>query len=402
MKSMNIGKRFLIFSVLLILLYSATACSKKGNESGIYPQKGTDTNVIVSANKKVDIALALFTSPEKVKVAAKDPVILDSLIRYVNSTPKGAKIHINIFEFDYLPLINAVKDACQRGVIVNAMLDNSADASIQKNKEAIKILQPVLQSPSKLVIVHSDVNAGSINHNKHVLFSEVNLSGGVAKNLVFSTSHNFTNSDMKKGQDAVVLTNEGLYNAFLYNWNAMAARATSGMSSLEYKAVNLGSMEVFFFPRRVAGKWDKQDNIIEVLDKLSPSDYAKDTFLVGMNGWTTNRNNIVDKLLELRKRGATVEVITKSDNSSELLSSLNVLRDFGGYLKILPYPQQNIHSKFMLIKGVWEGKRQTLILCGSHNYSSSALKTNNEVLIMLKNSSLFENYEDFFNKMKKI
>src|SRR5690606_10262609 len=39
-------------------------------------------------------------------------------------------------------------------------------------------------------------------------------------------------------------------------------------------------------------------------------------------------------------------------------------------------------------------------ITGSHNYTDGALKTNNEVLVTLVNSSLFPKYSTYFNELK--
>src|SRR5690606_29270073 len=150
-----------------------------------------------------------------------------------------------------------------------------------------------------------------------------------------------------------------------------------------YQEFNIGdSITACFFPRRENGVWDGKDNIVDALSKLS--DYSKDTISVFMAFW--DRLGIAQKLTELQKAGATVQVITREDGgqgvSSAVMAELHKLKDAGGYVKILDINKENDHSKCMLIKGVFDGKQQEIILTGSHNYTKGALEYNSEFLLM--------------------
>lgn len=387
--------RYLLYSFLFILLAS---CGKQEKETPI-PGNGTDTTAAGEQKPEIQIEEALFLNPVKVRARISDTRIMDTLIHFLDCTPKGASVHINIYLFSYEPLLKAVKKAYQRGVVMNVMIDNSRSESIEANKETIPQLQSLFESPSQLVVVKSDVTSSSIDHHKHALFSEIDLPQGTAKNVVFSTSHNFVKEATVKVQDAVVMSNKELYDAFMNNWKDMASRAQSGMRNFTYKVFDLDSIKLFFFPRRIDGQWDGGDNILEALNKLS--NYTLDTVRVGMSDWTTGRLDIARKLTDLEKEGVTVEVIAKDKADGEVLEELDALKKAGGYVKILQTSKENIHSKFMLIKGEWDGKNQRIIFCGTHNYTANALKYNNELLMVLKNSLLFKEYNNYFVELKK-
>lgn len=336
--------------------------------------------------------------PVKVRERKSDTHIMDELIHYLDNTPEGAKVHVNIYLFNYQPLLNAVRKAEDRGVEIHALVDFSRDASKNTNENSIPYLEANLESPSEVISVKSDVTSSSINHNKSVLFSEIDLPEGKAENVVFTTSHNFTDSGTKKIQDAVVKTNKSLYEAFLRDWEKMKSHAQSGMKNHEYTVENIGdSIRVHFFPRRKNGKWDGKDTYLEILEEIK--DYSHAEVRVIMSDWT--RTEVADKLTELEKEGVDVKVITKDkDGNSSAIERLQKMVKAGGELHIVPMAKMNTHSKLVLIKGELNGKPLKWVITGTHNFTYNALKNNNEVLLELKNSSLFKGYWDYFDELE--
>lgn len=94
-------------------------------------------------------------------------------------------------------------------------------------------------------------------------------------------------------------------------------------------------------------------------------------------------------------------LVTAGKVDAAVVDELEKMQRGGGYLKILSAPV-NIHSKFMLITGTWNGKPRKIVLNGTHNYTSNALEDNNELLLLLKDSPLFKDYEDYFERIKQL
>lgn len=383
--------------LILLIFLLLSACSKKSDSNDVDPKDQLP-------KKEIYIQQSLFMNLNKVRGKTSDTQIMDSLIHYVDHVPKGESLYMSIYLFDYRPLVTSIVRAIQRDVRVNLLIDSShVDESMKINQSAFTSLRSVVKNTSsRLIAVKNNITSTSINHEKYVLFSKVSLPYGEAKNVVFSTSHNFQDSDTKKVQDAIIMSNKSLYDAFLRNWNSIASLADEKMKNFEYKVENIGDdIHVFFFPRLKNGVWDGGDPIIEVLNKLTNFS-SKDTICVGMAGFTNPRKSIAEKLVSLQKSGVRVEVVTRSEESgNEILSALGQVSANGGYVKLLTTSQINIHSKFMLIKGYYEGKYQTIVLSGSENYSGNALYNNNEQLIMLKNSKLFDDYWSYFKAIKQ-
>lgn len=382
----------------VLFLFSFAACSKDNTDDNGGDDRGNQYPTM-----EVTIHQSLFMNLHDVRERNSDTRMMDSLIHYVDHVPKGESFHMSIYLFDYRPLVSAVVRAINRGVVANLLIDNShADESKVINQSTFTNLRSAVNStPSRLIAVENNITATSINHQKYVIFSKIALPHGEAKNVVFSTSHNFQISDTRKVQDAIVMSNKGLYEAFLRNWNDIASLADSDMKNFAYKVENVGdSIKAFFFPRLSNGVWDGGDPITEVLNKLTNFS-SKDTIFVGMAGFTNPRASIAEKLVSLQKSGVQVELVTRAESGSAVLSNLGQIAANGGYVKLLTTSQVNIHSKFMLIKGFYEGKYQTIILCGSENYSGNALYNNNEQMLMLMNSSLFDNYWNHFKEIKQ-
>jgi hypothetical protein len=253
-----------------------------------------------------------------------------------------------------------------------------------------------------MVPVNNNISSYSIDHNKYALFSKVSLPRGIAKNVVFSTSHNFIKGATKRLNDAVVMSGERLYKAFLNDWKQVAKYAQGGMKNFTYHVSDLDSMKAIFFPRRKNGKWDGHGTIVYELNKLS--DYTQDTVRVLMARWT--RVNEAEKLTDLEKKGVTVQVITRSHTSAvsdRVTKQLSLLKKAGGYVKFIDGRKEGTdHSKTMLVKGTWNGRKQRIILTGSYNYGIATLKSSNNFLLILKDSVLFKDYWFNFDEVKKM
>lgn len=386
---------------LIFLVLAALGCSKNDHDGSNSASGNNNAN----SEKPLHIEKALMTRPILVKNHQSDRIILRQLKIYLDHAPKGSIVHISIYLFSDSQVRLSLADAYDRGVEIHLLIDSGrVDASVKTNVKSFDLFSHLLKSPSEMITVNNDNTEGAINHEKYALFSEVHMPDGIAKNVVFATSHNFIPSAAKKVNDAIIMTNKGLYDAFLYNWKQVKSKAKQGMTDFAYDVKNVGdSITVFFFPRRKNGKWDGKDNIIEQLTLLDDDSYSKDTVNVFMAFWSGARVRIAEKLVDLQKKGVTVQVITRSVDqgvSSSVMDVLKELHDAGGYVKILDIRKENDHSKCMLLKGVVNGKTQRLILTGSHNYTDGALAYNNEFLLKLKNSVLFKTYWRYFKDLQ--
>ncbi|MBC3538880.1 phospholipase D-like domain-containing protein [Rufibacter sediminis] len=382
----------------LFLLFALAACKAEDE-----PIK--NEGVIPLATPVNDL---IFTNLNQVGNSLSSPVIMDRLTSMIDAAPEKSSLHLSIFGFTHKGIISALKRASERGVNLHLMVDMSREETQEENPPTIAELRSFLKPNSEVVVVTSDAGGSSINHNKFVIFSEVKTPDSKAENIIFQTSHNFTEADTKKIQEATVLSNKGLYEAYLSYWNDMKVRAVSGMKNFEYREfedLNAG-IKAYFFPKRKAGKNYGTDTIIDILSQITEPSTA--LIRVGMSDWSAARMNVVAKLETLLDQGATVEVIAKSSAAPEIQTALENLKRKGAYIKIYNISLSNQakinnHAKFMLIKGKVNGAQSTLVVTGTHNYTGNTVYYNNEVILLFKNNaSFFESFMSYYNEMKKL
>ncbi|OAQ39321.1 hypothetical protein A5893_11715 [Pedobacter psychrophilus] len=356
----------------------------------------------------INFPSSYFTDVNLVSKGNASPVILDRLTSLIDATPAKSKIHLAIYGFDHQGVISSLKKAAERNVEIHIAIDFSLDETQQQNRPTIITIRSFLKEGSDITTINNDAGSSAIQHNKFVLFSDINTSTGIVNNVVFQTSHNFTIDDSKKLQDAVVLNQKGLYDAYLNYFNQIKSRGASGMKDFSFLEFNDEPNGIYaqYFPKRKNGVAYGGDSIIEFLDAIT--DPASTTISVGMSDWTASRLNVVNKLQELLLKGAKVEVVAKSKADPEILTGLENLRKKGAFVKILnltlsSQPKINIHSKFFIIDGAWKGEKCKIVATGSHNLTGNALRNNNETLLILKNfNGLFSDYTNNFLELKKL
>ncbi|MFB9863609.1 phospholipase D-like domain-containing protein [Rufibacter immobilis] len=389
---------------IFFLFFILSACSKDEDPVKIDPPTKKDLTTTYTA----PVNDLLFTNIDKVGGGAASPIIMDRLVSMINAAPQNSSLHLCIFGFTHAGVIQALKKASDRGVNLHLMIDMSREETQEENPPTISALRSFLKPNSEVVVVTSDAGGSSINHNKFVIFSELKTTDGKAENMVFQTSHNFTEADSKKIQEATVLSNKGLYQAYLSYWNDMKAKAASGMKNFEYREFedpNAG-ITAYFFPKRKDGKNYGTDTVLDILNQITEPSTA--LIRIGMSDWSAARMNVVDKLESLLDQGATVEVIAKSTAAPEIQTAMENLKKKGAYIKIYNLtlsnqPKINNHAKFMLIKGKVKGEQATLAVTGTHNYTGNAVYYNNEVILLFKNNTqFFDSFMSYYNEMKKL
>ncbi|OKL40123.1 phospholipase D-like domain-containing protein [Pontibacter flavimaris] len=392
--------RLLSFYTFLFLI---SACSSaKDHPETPQPEFPAEAKPITASFPEV-----MFTDPAKLSRGASSTEILDRLIALIDAGQKGSSIHISIYLFDYAELVEALDRADARGVKLHLILDLSREESQKSNPYTINQLKTKLSENAELVIVESDAGSIAINHNKFALFSEVITEDGEIGNLVMQTSHNFILSGTRKVQDAVFLPQKGLYEAYLGYWQNMKQRAQRGMKDYSYSEYHDSEdgVSAYFLPKRRGGTAYGDDTIIEFLEKIT--DPSSAVIRIGMSDWTSTRMNIVEKLEELLDQEARIEVIVKSSISEDILAGLRALEEKGAYLKVYNMTESgqlkvNIHAKFLLIEGAWEGERSQIVITGSHNFTQNALRNNNETILLLKDHELYSTYTAYFERLKLI
>lgn len=387
---------------LVILCFSALFmidCTKSGNPSGEQPAP-IDSGQPKAVN--INFPEAIFTDSQRIEMGLSSTRIMDRLIGLIEAVPNNGSVYISIYMFNYTPLTMALIKAGERGVHIHITVDMSDRSDNENTIAALK------NSISNLYIteVKNDASSIAINHNKFVLFPEVVTENGIAEHVIFQTSQNFMTSGTEKIQDAVVLSQKGLFDAYMNYWDTMKSLASSGMSDFEYVEYNDpdNNLIAWFHPKRKDGSFFEGDNIVELLDQITEP--STTSIKIGMSEWTDTRLVILEKLNQLYDEGAQVEIITKSSIGTGVLEGLNTFSDKGA--KILVYNMEssgrriNIHSKIMLISGEWNGEKSEMIITGTQNFTRNALQNNNEITLILKNHELYDLYEEYFDELTSL
>ena len=236
---------FIYFCISILLITSCTKGPKSVEEPEVPDTEEPGKEKPEESKPLIQLHQALFTAPDDILAGKHSYTIINELVKYLDAAPKGSSVKANIYLLDSNPIIQAFLSANSRGVNIEVMVDNSREDSQKTNSAAISNLRKALGT--KLIVVTSDASASSINHHKHILFSEVVFNENRAENIVFSTSHNFIAAGSKKIQDAVILSDPDLYEAFLNNWKVMLSKASFGMKTFEYTIFEKGDQEVHFF-----------------------------------------------------------------------------------------------------------------------------------------------------------
>ncbi|WP_165499075.1 phosphatidylserine/phosphatidylglycerophosphate/cardiolipin synthase family protein [Gramella sp. KN1008] len=346
----------------------------------------------------------LFNDIQKIKEGSTSTIISDKIVSYINATPENASIYVSIYLFDHSPIIEALIDASEREVKLFIMTDESDRSSNLATLSKFKSLEGEIE----VVGITNDASSIAINHNKFILLSEVEVEGTEnIENIIFQTSQNFHSKGQKKLQDAIIISNPGLYDAYVENWNTMKTFANSGMENYEYtEYINTeAEVKVSFYPKRKNGQTYGEDSVIEILDQIT--DPAGTTIKIAMSDWSDSRSYIIDHLLILLEAGADIQIITKSGKGPEVMQGLKKLQDHGAFVKVFNLDntgpaQINIHTKIMLIDGILDGMRTKFVMTGTQNFTLNALWNNNETSLFLMNEDLIEEYESFLNELKEL
>lgn len=216
-----------------VFLLCCFACNKDPSQGNPLPSTdgngsggGDTTNV--DGVKPLDgiLPTAVFTDPILIVQDKHSKAIILYLGSLINATPKDASIYMSVYLFKGEPgLITAIRNANDRGVKVHVMFDRSHS---DYNDPTVAKLTSISKNID-VVSFYNDISSGSINHNKFALFSALSTTSGDIKNVVFTSSENWTPGTEQKIQNAVILSKEGLYDAFLQYWKDLKSHADHDM-----------------------------------------------------------------------------------------------------------------------------------------------------------------------------
>ena len=312
----------------------------------------------------------------------EDSSMEDEVIRLIRMAASGSQIRLSMYEWTRLRFVTPLGDAADRGVDVRGVLDGS-----HPSESVVAALLERLGADRVHRCVHADYSAcigDRINHNKFFLFSE--LTDG-SRDVVVQSSANLNAGQVRRHNNLVIVRGDrALYDFYMAYWNDLRA----GRRDLNYYRSIMGDSgtKAYFYPR-AAG-----DTILSVIDNVHCDPGA--TVRVAMAFFTNGRDDVASALADLRRAGCDVQVIIGSYDSSPGTRVASLLRAGGVPVSVAPPDALNVHSKYMIINARYgEGAAiERLVFTGSHNYTSPALRRNDEALMRVADPDIYEAFWD--------
>lgn len=315
------------------------------------------------------------------------------LIELLDMTVAGSKVRVSLFHWTRTNMTEPFIAAHERGVDVRFVLDrDNVDANGDHNA-AISALRAAL--PADRVVLCRDGQTtgacigGKINHNKFFLFSE--LADG-SRHVVVQSSANLTKAQLRAWNNMVVIRDDAkLYDAYLKYWDDLRAQKLN--PNYYWSAKGDTKTKGYFFPRQSG------DTIEAVLGNVECAGGTK--VRVGMAIWTKGRLNLAHALVGLRKKGCVVEAVIGPSVDADIVKTLKA-----GGAKVYWFETatgESIHSKYLLVDGRYNGGAGARIVwTGSHNYTTSALRNNDETLLKLEDPAIHAAFTANWSKMQKL
>lgn len=318
-----------------------------------------------------------------------DPAIEDLLLALIDRAVPGSRIRVAVYHFTRGRVTAALVRARSRGVDVRVLLDgqvrvllddpdNGADAT-----EAAALILGLGRSRVTLCRAPGGACLGTgIMHHKTFLFSDV---GGGSRNVVVQASHNLTTGQLHRHNNAVMIRGDSqLFAAY----ESTFEQQRRDVVQLDYYRVSAGNFptRAYFFPRASG------DTAVSVIDNVSCADSGR--IRVAMAFFTNARLEVARALARRQRAGCSVEAVIGDDSIRIGRTVLRTMRDAG--VRVTLYPRRagewGLHSKYLIIEARYNGSAGTrrLVFAGSHNWTGSALRENDETMLRVDDRGVFD------------
>jgi phosphatidylserine/phosphatidylglycerophosphate/cardiolipin synthase-like enzyme len=337
-------------------------------------------------------------------------VILTQLHGLIVNAATGSDIRVAVYHLSTTSFAQDLVDAAHRGVRVKVIVDHSAttleDGAPNPAYDLLVRQLGTDKTAASWVMACTENGAciGSagtpIMHNKFFLFSSTSGSS----NVVVQSSSNMTGPQQRQAwNNAVTLVgNSGIYNAYLSYFNDLAAMVKTNNY---YRETTSGNAKTYFFPR--AGTDSSTDTVYGILGNISCT--GGTVVRVAMYQFT--RTALAQRLWDLDNKGCTVQVLytEMSDTAHAALTKSGGTHGgpacrlgVSSYIDPATGAQVEtfVHSKYLLVQGTYTGTTgQKLVFTGSHNYTLSALRYNDEALLKIDSDVIHDQYAANFNNI---
>ncbi len=348
------------------------------------------------------------------------------LIELTDAALPGSTIKVAVYHVWEATVVNALVDARNRGVNVQVLLDESSISDRPANTSYRTLAAALGTDRAKGSYITTcpvdrsclgDPKFGkSIMHNKFWLFSAVQ---GATNVVVQTTTNSTPSAHTRFFNDALLLPNNPtMYDAYADYFDTMAAR---NWQAWEYRTVSNGLYKAYFFPR--AGNTRDTDTVHSVLDNVQctykDSAGVSRKTSVRVSIFKITRLAIAEKLVSLKKAGCSVSIVYAESDSAKssggTRGTWEKLHTSGGPTvrcynddrdplnpgKKLTTPYI-IHSKYILVDGMYDGERNKISFTGSGNYTGPALRENDESIVKVDDDAVHDMYKAHFDRVTAV
>ncbi len=368
-------------------------------------------------NKKPDKLTPKSKAAEALQWLTRD--LDEAILTFIKNARRGDTLLCCFYEFHYLPVVKALKEAIDRGVKVRIVIDAKVNERRDKNGKLIKSfprmenLKSIKQAGiAKSHIIERDANPTSIQHNKFMVL----LRGGRPTD-VWTGSTNLSLGGFS-GQTNVGhwVRNKAAVLAFRKYWDIISrnpgsakgdAKAVAGRKKNAYRktveAIVKAPVSVSTIPKGVTSVFSPRSGrkVLELYVDLADSSKVTScvTLAFGINELfktalkdNSNKKNVVFLLLEKEdkpnSRSTKPFVVLNARN--------NVYKAWGSNLKDPVYQWARetnarqlalnrhvsfIHSKFLLKDPLTS---DPVVVTGSANFSVASTNDNDENMMIIR------------------
>ncbi len=289
---------------------------------------------------------------------------LDYLHSFLQQAAQGSQVYMSVY-LNEGNLDGSIQEARKRGVTVNV------------NKEPI----------------HRK------NHNKFFLFSH--LTDGLEDRhfIVVQSSGNVTNASKGKHQNTVIMQDKNLYDLFRKRFELIENDPEVSEYLTGY-GDDPDNEKIYFYPKPDGG-----DTIKSALERVKPVSISDGGWIdILIPWWTKPRIGVAERLVQLKKDGYRVRVITRDSSEFVDPSVLDTLKTGGVEVAHLP-DSEWIHSKYILINGNYDHGDQggvawrRIVFTGSPNLSKAGLRTSYETIMKIQHHNIFQDFVHNFETL---
>lgn len=303
--------------------------------------------------------------------------IYEKIIGLINTTTEHSIINIAIYNWAYtsqgIGVKNAVNRAAQRGADINVVVCNCHIAHQLDPNICVKVFETGSIGNNKM-------------HNKFITISD-NYS-------VVQTSANFDGGMTGNHNNAIVMYDPRMYRAY-NSYFLDLQKGETNLNYYRYLKSSSGKYKGYAFPRKSG------DTILSVLNNIQ-YDWGYCDIHVAMAYWSNPRIKILKKLIELSDYGCSVNIIVRDAPHPAYQRFIKNLKKSGLNYRLTPNSYlYALHSKYLLIDAVYADKRRKLVFPGSPNFTGSALKLNDEVMLRIIDDDTYNAYLKNWNIIYK-